>query len=405
MKPYATRASPSGSLKLLLAGGLCLIAFRISSASQEGKPCLPDKSFAEVESLIEKQDYPAAKAVLHGLESCPHLSPIQRFNVGWLYGKAHDPSDALKLFTSGQVDVPDPLTHAYAIALADFGLGRYEASIDTLVALRSKGIFDAKCADLLGVAYSKIDRYQDAYNTMIENIRQNPANPYGYFNLITLFVDTSEMDKAAQVANKAVAAFPQSAEALSMRGSIELSLDRSDDAYRDFAAAAQIAPEAPDPPFFMALADYRQLKYDEAETVLRNAIASGIADSDLHYLLAECLLRVDAANTSGALLELNQAINLNPNSVPARALRGSTLLEAGRPADALVDLKIARDLDPNPQRDTLNTTYLLGRAYAALGKREEAKALFAQLGQQFSGNKADTLNQLSEQKMRAALHP
>jgi TolA-binding protein len=41
----------------------------------------------------------------------------------------------------------------------------------------------------------------------------------------------------------------------------------------------------------------------------------------------------------------------------------------------------------------------------ALGKREEAKALFAQLGQQFSGNKADTLNQLSEQKMRAALHP
>ena len=61
-----------------------------------------------------------------------------------------------------------------------------------------------------------------------------------------------------------------------------------------------------------------------------------------------------------------------------------TLLAARRPQDAVVDLKIARDLDPNPQRDTSNTTYLLGRAYAALGKRDEANALFAQLGHQFS---------------------
>ena len=108
--------------------------------------------------------------------------------------------------------------------------------------------------------------------------------------------------------------------------------------------------------------DYRQSKYGEAEKVLRNAIASGIEDSDLHYLLAECLLQVDSVHANRALAELNQAIALNLNSVSARVLRGSTLLEAGRPQEALVDLKIARDLDPSPQRDTRNTTYLLGRA-------------------------------------------
>jgi tetratricopeptide (TPR) repeat protein len=405
MKRRISHARAMKKFKVCLAEVLCLTALCAHSVAQQGKACVPDKTFAQVGSLLENQDYQAAKSLLQGLESCSHLLPVQQFNVGWLYGKAHDSSDALKIFKSLRDDVPDRLTHGYAIALASFELGQYQAAIDALTALRSAGVFDAKCADLLGVSYSKLGKYQDAYAVMVENIRDNPSNPYGYFNLITLFVDTSEMDKAAQVANKAVAAFPQSAEALSMRGSIELSLDRSDDAYRDFAAAAQLAPEATDPPFFMALVDYRQLKYVEAETVLRNAIASGIADSDLHYMLAECLLRVDAANTRGALLELNQAIQLNPNSVPARALRGSTLLEAGRPEDALVDLKIARDLDPNPQRDTRNTTYMLGRAYAALGKREEAKALFAQLGQQFSSNRAYPLNQLSEQKMRAALHP
>ncbi len=304
-----------------------------------------------------------------------------------------------------QADVPDRLTHAYAIALADFELGKFQASIDTLAALRAQGIFDAKCADLLGVSYSKLDRYQDAYAVMAENIRQNPSNPYAYFNLIALFVDTSEMDKAAQVADKAVAALPQNAEALSMRGSIELYRNQTDEAYRDFSAAAELAPHSPDPRFFMALVDYRQSKFDQAAKVLRDAIASGIADSDLHYMLAECVLRIDPSNATAALSELDLAIQLNPKSVPARILRGETLLAARRPQDAVVDLKIARDLDPNPQRDTSNTTYLLGRAYVALGKRDQANALFAQLGHQFTPNKTDTLNQLGDQKIQAALHP
>jgi predicted Zn-dependent protease len=154
------------------------------------------------------------------------------------------------------------------------------------------------------------------------------------------------MDKAAQVADKAVAALPQNAEALSMRGSIELYRSQTDEAYRDFSAAAQLAPHSPDPRFFMALVDYRQSKFDQAAKVLRDAIASGIADSDLHYILAECVLRIDPSNASAALSELDRAIQLNPKSVPARILRGQTLLAARRPQDAVVDLKIARTSTP-----------------------------------------------------------
>jgi tetratricopeptide (TPR) repeat protein len=392
-------------LKLLLAAALCLVVPTLGAAAQEAPSCLPAKTFAHVGALLEKQDYSPAKTLLRDLEGCPHLAPLERFNIGWLYGRAHDSPDALRVFRSVQADVPDRLTHAYAIALADFELGKFQASIDTLAALRAQGIFDAKCADLLGVSYAKLDRYQDAYAVMAENIRQNSSNPYAYFNLIALFVDTSEMDKAAQVADKAVAALPQNAEALSMRGSIELYRNQTDEAYRDFSAAAELAPHSPDPRFFMALVDYRQSKFDQAAKVMRDAIASGIADSDLHYMLAECVLRIDPSNASAALSELDRAIQLNPKSVPARILRGQTLLAARRPQDAVVDLKIARDLDPDPQRDTSNTTYLLGRAYIALGKRDQANALFAQLGHQFAPNKTDTLNRLGDQKIQAALHP
>jgi tetratricopeptide (TPR) repeat protein len=395
----------ASGLKLLLAAALCLVVPSLNATAQQEPSCLPAKTFAHVGALLQKQDYSQVKTLLRDLEACPHLAPLERFNIGWLYGRAHDSPDALRLFHSVQADVPDRLTHAYAIALADFEQGKFQASIDTLAALRAQGIFDAKCADLLGVSYSKLDRYQDAYAVMAENIRQNPSNPYAYFNLIALFVDTSEMDKAAQVSEKAVAALPQNAEALSMRGSIELYKNQTAEAYRDFSAAAELAPHSPDPRFFMALVDYRQSKFDQAAKVLKDAIASGIADSDLHYMLAECVLRIDPSNASAALSELDQAIQLNPKSVPARILRGERLLAAGRPQDAVVDLKIARDLDPDPQRDTSNTTYLLGRAYVALGKRDQANALFAQLGHQFTPNKTDTLNQLGDQKIQAALHP
>jgi predicted Zn-dependent protease len=155
----------------------------------------------------------------------------------------------------------------------------------------------------------------------------------------------------------------------------------------------------------MALLDYRQSKFDQAAKLLRDAIASGVADSDLHYMLAECVLRSEPSDARTALTELDQAIQLNPKSVAARILRGERLLAGGRPQDAIIDLKIARELDPHPQRDTSNTTYLLGRAYAALGKRDQANALFAQLGHQFTPSKTDTLNQLGYQKIQAELHP
>jgi tetratricopeptide (TPR) repeat protein len=390
----------------VVAGGLSLFACFAGVAEAQTPPvCLADKAFARVGSLLQKQDYASAKALLHSLASCPHLSPIQRFNIGWLYGKAHDPADGLRIFESVSANVPDPVTHGYAIALANFELGQYQQTVDLLTALRAEGAFDARGAGLLGVSYSKLGKYQDAYETMVENIRQNPSDAYGYFNLITLFVDTSEMAKAAQVAEKAVTALPQSADARSMRGSIELSQGQTDAAYRDFAAAAQLSPQAPDPPFFMALADYRQAKFAEAAVVLRAALATGIMDSDLHYMLAECLLRIEPANPPDVLDQLNQAVRLDPNSVSARTLRGSVLLNAGHPQEALADLERARQLGPEPQRDTRNATYLLGRAYAALGRHDEAKALFAQLGHQYSTSNTDILNQLTEQKMRAALHP
>jgi tetratricopeptide (TPR) repeat protein len=390
---------------LLIAGVLWLIRPDAGFAAQQKESCDAQASFTKVGKLIANKEYQSAKEILSILQTCHNLSQLEIFNVGWLYGRAHDFSRALRIFDSVPPDVPDLLTHGYAIALSQFELGHYQPAIDGLNKLRSQGAFDAKCADLLGVSYSKLGRYQEAYPIMVENLQHNPTDPFAYFNLITLFVDAGEITKAAQVADNAVAAMPQSAEALVMRGSIRMSQSRLEDAYEDFSAAAGISPHSADPRFFMALSDYKQRKFVEGAEELKAAIQSGIVDSDLHYLLAECMIRMNSSNSSTALAELNRAIELNPKSVSARTLRGKMLLEAGRPQDALLDLRAARELAPNPERDSRNATYLLARTYVALGKRDQANALFAQLSSHFISNNLDTLNELGDRRMKAVLHP
>jgi tetratricopeptide (TPR) repeat protein len=246
---------------LLIAGVLWLLRPAAGFAAQNNESCDAQASFAKVGKLLLRKEYQSAKQVLSILETCPKLSPLEVFNVGWLYGRAHDFSQALRIFDSVPPDVPDPLTHGYAIALSHFELGNYQPAIDGLNELRSQGAFDAKCADLLGVSYSKLGRYQEAYPIMAENLEHNPTDPFAYFNLITLFVDAGETAKAAQVADSAVAAMPRSAEALVMRGSIRMSQGRLEDAHGDFSAAAAISPHSPDPRFFMALSAYKQRKF------------------------------------------------------------------------------------------------------------------------------------------------
>jgi tetratricopeptide (TPR) repeat protein len=390
---------------LLIVSVLWIIRPGAGFAAQQRVSCDAQAGFTKVGKLLARKEYQSAKEVLSILQTCDNLSQLELFNVGWLYGRAHDFSQALRIIDSVRPDVPDPLTHGYAIALSQFELGNYQPAIDGLNELRSQGAFDAKCADLLGVSYSKLGRYQEAYAIMAEVLQHNPADPFAYFNLITLFVDAGETAKAAQVADNAVAAMPQSAEALVMRGSIKMSQSKFEAAYDDFSAAASISPHSADPRFFMALSDYKQRKFFEGAEELKAAIRSGIVDSDLHYLLAECIIRMSSSSSSTALAELNRAIELNPKSVSARTLRGKMLLEAGRPQDALVDLRLARELAPNPERDSRNATYLLARTYMALGKRDQANTLFAQLSSQFISNNLDTLNSLGDRRMKAVLHP
>jgi tetratricopeptide (TPR) repeat protein len=361
-----------------------------------GHSCQAEPVFQQADGLLKTKNYPEAEKVLDQLQGCTNLSAIQVFNWGWLYGRAHDSKKALKRFQAVSPDVPDRGTHQYAIALSEFELGNYQGTVDALKDLHAQGQLNANATNLLGVSYSKLGLYKDAYPILVEELRQNPGDLFAYLNLVTLLTDTGNFKNAGEVAEQAVVAFPGNPDVLVVRGAVNVLLGNMEKSKTDFASAVAIAPQHPDAQFLLALSDYKQGNYDTAMTDLKAALGLGIKDSDLHYLFAECLLKADPGKTAEALAQLNQAIELNSKSVSARTLRGKLLLQGGKPKEAAQDLELAHRLDPTSR----SALYNLARVDTALGKKDEAKALLKQMDSQV----ADSLGELSDQRVKKVLN-
>ena len=377
---------------------VCLLGcagFALSQSSEGQKPCDIDGEFASVKRLLQVKDYGGAATALNKFKDCGNLSPLQLFEIGWLYGRARRFPEALRAFQSVPEDVPDRPDHVYAVALSHFELAHYQSAVEALKTLEADGGLSSESANLLAVSYSKLGLYQQAQSTLTEEIRRHRDDQAAYLNLVTLYADQDRYAEAAEIASGAVQAFPQSAEVLVVCGAAHTLIGQLDKAYEDFSNAARLAPQATDPPFFLALTRYKQDRFTDAVQLLEAANRHGIVDSDLHYLLAECLLKVNAADTQAAMRELDKAVELNNNSVSARSLRGKLLLEAGRVKEAVADLEGAHGRDPGSR----TAAYQLARAYQKLGRKADAQLLFEQL----RSGKTDAVGELSQRRLNEVL--
>ncbi len=372
---------------------LAPLAARTSASTNACEPA--STALVRAKDLLAQKQYAEATRSLDQLRNCTQLGTPDQFELGWLYGRARHFDTALKIFDQVPADFPDRLTHDYAVALSKFELTDYRGAVSILEALRSSGSSDSPSANLLAVCYSKLGLYKEAFAVLAEQVHKDPKDLPSYLNLITVCAEGGDLAKAGEIAARAATEFPQSPEVLIVRGAANSLLGRSEQASQDFTTAAQLAPERGDARFFLALMDYNQARYQEALNVIDKAKADGLQDPDLHYLRAEVLLKVDATHSGAALDELNNALRIDPESVAARTLRGRLLLEKGDMKAAEADLEAARRIDP----DSRSTLYSLARAYRALGKKEQADALFRQL----RSERPDTLKEMGDRRFNEAL--
>lgn len=378
----------------LLPFGMCCQTS--TAASGDATSCAARPTFQTVQDLLQKAQYDAAASMLDSLRKCPNLSPIETFEMGWLFGKSRRFGTALEIFDKLPPSIPDQSTHNYAVALSHFELADYQAAIKVLKGEQVEGVADAKSANLLAVSYSKLGLYKNAYEVLSAEVQRHPDDLTTYLNLATACAEGGDYTKSSEVALEAMHRFPEAPEAFIFGGAANSLSGNLDRAYGDFKEAARLAPDRPDARFLLAITQYKQGKFAEALKTLNTASKDGLVDSDLNYLTAECLLKLDAAKTESALAEVNRAIELDARSVAARTLRGKLLLDAGRTREAIPDLELAARIEP----DSRAAVYNLARAYRSIGKTAEAQTLFAKL----RSADTDAVTEAGDRRLNEALH-
>jgi len=359
-----------------------------------GSTCDVQSVFRLTDAELKRQQYDQAERELDRLLGCKALSSLDTFNLGWLYGRAHNFQKALSEFNSVSRDVPNAATHQYAIALAQFELMDYKAAVDTLTNTQGRDL-NQESANLLAVGYSKLGLYQESYAVLTDEIHRHPDDQLAYLNLVTLLCDQGRLTEAADVADKAVSAFPRNADVLVVRGAAHTLVGETAAAQADYRAAINASPLNGPSRFFLAVSEYKEGRYADARDEILRAIRAGVKDPDLHYLLAEVTLRIDPRNIENALAELNRAIAMNPREVHALSLRGKLLLQRHDLKGAVSDLELAHSIDPA----SASAAYNLARAYFALGRAEEANSLSKRL----ASSGTDAVNELNDQKLKGAL--
>jgi len=380
---------------LVCLGMFCPHAEPSASAQDYGPTCAAQNVFRIADAELHRKRYDQAERELDSLRSCHALSSVDIFNLGWLYGRAHNFKKALGEFNRVGQNVPDPRTHQYAIALAQFELANYRAAIETLENKPESQDLSEESANLLAVSYSKLGLYRESYTVLTGELHIHPDDRMAYLNLVTLLCDEGDLANAVKTADQAVSLFPRDTEILIMRGAAHTLVGETVKARADFQAAIKISPLYGPPRFFLAVSEYREGNYVVARDEISQALKMGVKDSDLYYLLAEAELRLDPNSIARVITELNRTIAIDPRHVQALSLRGKLRLQQHDLREALSDLELAHKIDPASP----SATYNLARAYFALGKTEEATALSKQL----ASSGGDAVSELSDQKLKRTL--
>jgi Flp pilus assembly protein TadD len=176
-------------------------------------------------------------------------------------------------------------------------------------------------------------------------------------------------DQAVAVLDEAAAALADDPQAAFMLGTEYLWVKRPEAAERLFARVVQARP-IPQTHILIGRAYRDAYEYGRARAELRTALLQETGVRRAHYYLG--MVALADADTGPdrltlALAEFQEELRLEAEDPLANDQLGATLIEAGRPAEALPFLETAVRVDPHPLH-----VYHLARAQLALDRTAEA---------------------------------
>jgi tetratricopeptide (TPR) repeat protein len=188
-------------------------------------------------------------------------------------------------------------------------------------------------------------------------------------------------------------AFPDSSQALLLKGSVELEAVLFTDAVDSFTRALQLDPTNPEGVIGLARAQFGAGVTQQAKATLEQAASNFPQKARFELELAELLLKEAETGDERAGMRaeqlLNSAVALDGTLTEAHYQLGELALARGQAQIALIHLE--RSAKRSPASAKIH--FALSRAYRRLGKNEEAAkqtALYQKLKEEETARASDT---------------
>ncbi|HZY74339.1 MAG TPA: tetratricopeptide repeat protein [Edaphobacter sp.] len=291
--------------------------------------------------------------------------------------KEQDVGHAVQVLSRGVQQHPDSVQLKYNLAVAQLQNRAPDEAIKILAPLSAEK--DSGLLNLLAYAYTKVNRPDDAFQTLERAIEISPDDEANYLDLAILCLEHHQENRSILAATAGIARIPQSASLLLIRGVAYAQLADYNKAESDFAAAARVEPDEPHSTIAMSLLYSDRGQLDKEKALLKSQLKVTPNDAVTNYLLADLLVRGGAKpgqpEFDQARAYLATSLAARPDSAEAQIMMGKLLEQESDLTGALDHYRAALKVDPE-NRSALDRDFLILRK---LHRNSEAAEVLARL--------------------------
>jgi tetratricopeptide (TPR) repeat protein len=310
------------------------------------------------ERLMELQKQPGGEqSVLLGAQIADEMQD---------YDTAESLLRSMRPDSSGQIVV------SYRLAAVKFHAKQFEQSRQILQGLLDTGQKTTEILRLLGWCYQELNRREQAIHAFQDSIRLDPLDEKNYLDLEKILLAQHRFTAAAELSKRTVGAFPDSAHAFFLKGSVELAVNQFTDSIDSFKRALQLDPSSADATVGLARGQAGAGMLLQAKATLEEAIRKFPEKAPLELELAGLFLKESETgekNSEGRAEQLLlSSVAHDDTHAEAYYQLGDIALRHDRTAKAVVYLETAEKLDP----ESVKTHFALARIYRRMGRMEDA---------------------------------
>lgn len=279
----------------------------------------------------------------------------------------------------------------FNLALCYVATSQFKEAIAVLNELRGDGHDGVEVENLLAQAYVGDAQPEKALASVQKAATLWPQSEKLYVFVADACMDHKDYTLGLKVIDIGLKNLPQSARLHYERAMFLTQLDQRDQARPQFKLARQLAPESE---IGYLAAAQQALIAGEISAAIRSAregVKKGYENPALLTVLGEALIRSGARagqpEFEEAQIALEKAVAQRPTDPASQIALGSLYLTAGRVEDAIVHLKIARQLEPDKPAVYAN----LAKAFQRQGDTRSAQEALAVL-EKLNRDQADRIS-------------